>query len=236
MSAFAFAELVRRVERRSIAELSLEPRALPAEIAQLHGTFRGEPARLVARAYASPRLAHVRFVELQSRHLDIGNVLALPRAEFGLPVLGVDLVQVGRDTALVVADLSPMTEQPSERAEQRAVLARHQPPGAELGSPYELPDWARAWFSDAALAARVSPDQAAQSEAAVSAYFAAFAELVRASKPQPERAELVARRQRAYAAAHREHDRGLLLLRRMFGPALADRLSNEVLFPEGVRQ
>jgi hypothetical protein len=236
VSAFAFADLVRRVERRSIAELSLEPRALPAELSELHGTFRGEPARLVARAYAGPRLAYVRFVELQSRHLDIGNVLALPRAEFGLPVLGVDLVQVGRDTALVVADLSPMTEQPSERAEQRAVLARHQPPKAELGAPSELPDWACEWFSDAALSARVSPDQAGESEAAVSAYFTAFIELVRASSPQPQRAELISQRQRAYAAAHRERDRGLLLLRRMFEPALADRLSSEVLFPEGVRQ
>lgn len=236
MSAFAFAELVRRIERRSIDELSLEPCALPAELSRLRGTFRGEPATLLARAYAGPRVAYVRFVEVQSRYLDIGNVLALPRAEFGLPVLGIDLVEVGRDTAMVVADLSPMTEQPRERAEQRAVLARHRAPGTKLGAAAELPDWAREWFSAGALSARVSPGEAGESDAAVNAYVAAFVELVREGCPQPERAELIQSRQRAYAAAHRERDRGLLLLRHMFEPALASRFASEVLFPEGVRQ
>jgi hypothetical protein len=236
VSAFAFAELVRRIERRAVEELSLEPRALPAELSELNGTFRGAPATLLARAYSGPRLAYVRFVEVKSRHLDIGNVLALPRAEFDVPVLGIDLVEVGRDTAMVVADLSPMTEQPRERAEQRVVLARHQRPGTKLGAASELPDWAREWFSDDALSARVSPAQASESDAAVNAYVAAFVELVRASNPQPERAELVATRQQAYAAAHRERDRGLLLLRRIFEPALAGRFASEVLFPEGLRQ
>jgi hypothetical protein len=234
VSGFAFGELVRRLERRLVSELSLEPRPLPAELAVLRGAFRGEPATLAARAYAGPRLGYVRFVEVQSRDLDIGNVLGLPLVEYALPVLGIDLVEVGRDTAVVVADLSPMTEDPSERAEQHAALARRRASSATLGAASELPDWAREWFSDGALCVRVGPAQAGASEAAVGAYAAAFVELVREAGAQPERAERVASRQRAYAAAHRERDRGLLLLRRMFEPSLAERFMREILFPEQV--
>jgi Ferredoxin-dependent bilin reductase len=241
VSVFAFAELVRRIERRLVSDLSLEALPLSPELSALQGTFRGEPATLVARAYAGPRLAYVRFVEVQSRELDIGNVLGLPRVQFTLPVLGIDLVEVGRDTAVVVADLSPMTEQRGERAEQHAALARHwlipqEASGARLGAASELPDWAREWFSDDALSARVEPGQAGASEVAVGAYVAAFVDLVRQARAEPERAETISSRQRAYAAAHRERDRGLLLLRRMFEPSLADRFLRDVLFPEQVRQ
>jgi hypothetical protein len=236
VSGFAFGQVVRRIERRLVNELSLEARALPPGLSSLHGNFRGEPATLEARAYAGPRLGYVRFVEVQSRDLDIGNVLGLPRVEFALPVLGIDLVEVGRDTAVVVADLSPMTGDPANLAEQHAVLARHQASSARLASTTDLPDWAREWFSDDALAARVAPGQAAVSEAAVSAYVAGFIELVRGASAAPERAEHISGRQRAYAAAHRERDRGLLLLRRMFEPALAERFLREVLFPEQVQQ
>ena len=120
-----FAAVVGRIERRLVAELALEPQPLPRELARLDGSFRGEPATLVARAYAGPRLGYVRCVEVTSRHLDIGNVLALPRREYALPVLGIDLVEVRRETAVVVADLSPMSESASERAHELAVLARH---------------------------------------------------------------------------------------------------------------
>lgn len=234
MSRFGFAELVRRIERRLVGELSLEARPLPPELSRLDGTFRGEPATLEARAYSGPRLGYVRFVEVRSRDLDIGNVVGLPRVEFPLPVLGVDLVEVGRDTAVVVADLSPMSEDAPERAEQSRALARHRASSAGLASS-ELPDWAREWFSDDALCARVIPAQASASEASTLAYAAAFVDLVREARAEPARAERIMSRQEAYAAAHRERDRGLLLLRRMFEPIVADRFLREVLFPEQVR-
>lgn len=229
--SFAFAELVRRIERRIVAELELVPRPLPADLARLDGTFRGEPARLVARAYSGPRLGYFRCVEIASRDLDIGNVLALPRVDFALPLLGIDLVEVGRDTAVVVADLSPMTALAAERERELAVLARHRPL-EPLGAAAALPAWAAEWFSNAPLSVRVSPAQARASEAAVEAYATAFIELVRASVADGAHADPVAGRQRAYSAAHRERDRGLLLLRRIFDPVAADRLLREVLFPE----
>ncbi|HTV24104.1 MAG TPA: hypothetical protein VMG12_35675 [Polyangiaceae bacterium] len=245
MSRFAFAERVRRIERRLVAELGLEPRALPPELAYLEGSFRGERATLEARAYSGPRVGYMRCVEIESCDLDIGNVLALARPERSLPVLGIDLVEVGRDTAVVVADLSPMAEAEGDRARERDVLARHQPPAALPSAASsvhaELPDWAREWFSASALSLRVGADQAEASAAATLAYVTAFIELVRSDSVDTggvdtaavvtARTERTALRQRAYCAAHRERDRGLLLLRRMFEPSLADRFLREVLFP-----
>src|SRR5690606_34465217 len=114
-----FGGVVRRVERRLVAGLGLIERPLPPELARLEGRFRDEPVTLLARAYSGPRLRYLRCVEVSSpSHLDIGNVLALPRAELALPLLGVDLVEVGRDTAVVVADLSPMAESEARRAHE----------------------------------------------------------------------------------------------------------------------
>lgn len=261
MSQFAFTERVRRIEQLLVAELGLEPRELPPELARLEGTFRGERATLEARAYSGPHLGYVRCVEVTSRALDIGNVLAFPRPERALPVLGIDLVEVGRDTAVVVADLSPMAEAESERARERDVLARHQSlalsgspvsPGAaaSLDARAELPEWAREWFSASALSVRVGADQAEASAAATLAYVTAFIELVQTGRVDAgvdaagvdaagvdaggvhiTLAERTARRQQDYSAAHRERDRGLLLLRRLFEPTLADRFLREVLFP-----
>lgn len=233
MNRGTFGGVVRRVERRLVAGLGLIERPLPPELARLEGRFRDEPVTLLARAYSGPRLRYLRCVEVSSpSHLDIGNVLALPRAELALPLLGVDLVEVGRDSAVVVADLSPMAESEARRAHERAVLERHRGPVA-LGEACALPEWAAEWFSAAALCVRVGAGQAPASAAApVEAYAAAFIELVREGLPDPAQAEPVARRQQAYSAAHRERDRGLLLLRRLFDPALADRLLREVLFPD----
>lgn len=249
MTRFGCAALTRRIERRLVSELALEPRALPPELERLTGTFRGQTTTLEARAYSGPRLAYARFVEVESAgpgrgldievdinldiNLDIGNALALPRAEFALPVLGVDLVEVGSDSALVIADLSPMTDDRAERARESAVLGRHRP--TALGRRSELPAWALEWFSADALSARFSPDQAVAPEAAVMAYVEAFVELVHAGRTDPGQSALVARRQQAYSSAHLERDRGLLLLRRLFEPALAERFLREILFPERVQ-
>jgi len=83
---------------------------------------------------------------------------------------------------------------------------------------------------------RVGVEQAEASGAAVLPYVAAFIELVRTGAADALGAEQTTRRQNAYSAAHRERDRGLLLLRRIFEPSLADRFLKRVLFPEEVPQ
>lgn len=230
-SALGFVPLVRAIESRLVRQLELAAHPLEPELARLDGSFRGQPATLVARAYTGRGVRYARFVELESPGLEIGNVLLFPEAALPLPVLGVDLVEVGRDTAVVVADLSPMSDDASVRERQLAVLATHRGEAPPLASA-ELPGWAAEWFSSGALSARVSAAQAPAALAEVQAFVSAFIELSQGTAPAPEAAAHAASRQQAYSAAHREQDRGLLLLRRIFEPATADRFLRRVLFPE----
>jgi hypothetical protein len=60
-----------------------------------------------------------------------------------------------------------------------------------------------------------------------------FVELVRAA-PAADHERDVAGWQGRYCAAHRQDDRGLTLLHKMFEPTLAERFLREVLFPERI--
>jgi hypothetical protein len=231
-AAFGFAATLRRLEARLVRELSLAPVELPRELARLEGAWRDEPALLEARAYRGPRIRYARFVELRGAELEIGNALCLAVPELPLPILGVDLVGLGRDTAVVVADLSAVASEEDRRAEQLAVLREHRAKGPMLPRAGELPAWAASWFSDEALLARVGLDQVASVDPALSEFAAAFVQLAEATTPDPHGTIHVATRHAAYCEAHLLHDRGLQLLRRIFEPTLAERFLREVLFPE----
>ena len=97
-----------------------------------------------------------------------------------------------------------------------------------------MPEWASPWFSRSALCARVPPSERVAACQAVAEMADAFVQLSAAASLAPDRRGEVAQRQLAYFAAHRADDRGLLLLRRIFEPEVADRFLREVLFPERI--
>jgi phycocyanobilin:ferredoxin oxidoreductase len=229
---FGFAGVVRDVERRLEQELGLDRLALDPELERLSGQWRDRPVRLEARAYRGPRIAFARFVELESDDLEIGNVLCLPEPEYRLPIFGADLVGLGRDTAVVVADLSPVTPDEDVRQSQLEALQKHRVgrPAPEASAP--LPPWAAAWFSRGALSRRLHLPEASEAGLDVSAFASAFIELSRSSASEPSALAFTASQQQGYCAAHREHDRGLSLLWRIFEPRVADRFLRHVLFPE----
>lgn len=231
-AAFGFGPIVRRLEARLVDELSLAPLELPHGLARLEGRWHDEPAVLEARAYRGPLVRYARFVELRGAELEIGNALCLSTTELPLPILGVDLVGLGRDTAVVVADLSPVASEEDRRSGQLAVLREHRAQRPALPRAGELPAWAAQWFSAAALLARVGSEHAGAVEPALGGFTAAFVQLAMATPPDPRGTIHVAARHAAYCEAHLHHDRGLQLLRRIFEPALADRFLREVLFPE----
>jgi hypothetical protein len=101
-----------------------------------------------------------------------------------------------------------------------------------LPSAGELPEWARRWFSTQPLFTHIDHGSSAAALEALMAYAETFVELTRLSSPAPERAGEVERWQHAYCAAHREEDRGLMLLCKLFERERALRFLREVLFPE----
>lgn len=231
-AAFGFAAAVRRIEERLVEALALVPLELPGELSRLEGAWREAPAVLEARAYRGTRIRYARFVELRGAELEIGNALCVSVPELPLPILGVDLVGLGRDTAVAVADLSVVAIEDDRRAQQLEVLREHRARAPALPRAGELPAWAAQWFSAEALLARVSVEQAASVDPVLAGFAAAFVRLAEATPPEPRGTIHVAARQTAYCEAHLHHDRGLQLLRRIFEPTLADRFLREVLFPE----
>lgn len=226
-----FTRIIEAAETGLVRALGLVPAPLPAELARMEGQWKDAPVVLDARAYRGERISYARFVTIQGEGLEIGNALCLSAPAYPLPILGVDLVGLGRDTVVAVADLSPILDDPDARDRQLGGLASRRARGPALPPGGELPEWCRAWFSTHALFTRAPSTRHADIAQAVEDYWRAYAELAAAAEPGAGAAG-VEDAQRAYCAAHIEHDRGLQMLRKLFDPALADRFLREVLFPE----
>jgi phycocyanobilin:ferredoxin oxidoreductase len=220
--AFDLAGILRASETMLVAALDLAPLALPSELAAMDGMWKGEPVRMHTRAYAGARIRYARFVAIESGAIEIVNMLCLARPEWPLPILGVDLVDLGRGAAVAAADLSPVI------ADQPAPAV---PAAPALTPAGELPAWCARWFSPHALFARVAPDERTALAHRVDAFCRVFVETAATAPPDAASAALVAGRQAAYAAAHLDEDRGLQLLTKMFEPSLATRFLQGVLFP-----
>lgn len=199
--------------REAEALLSAGLRAV--SVAPEEGAFKGQPVRLVTRAYEGGPFRFVRFIELTGPGLEIGNALCLPRYDVLLPIFGADLVRIGGQPAMIAADLSPVgPADVSAVARGRPAL----PPGGEL------PAWARDVFSPFALYTRAGEDHFEEAARA----FLAFPRTLLTLAPLPGDSTGA---QRRYCRAHLEDDKGLLLLARMFGEERARRFLHDVMFP-----
>jgi phycocyanobilin:ferredoxin oxidoreductase len=230
-SRFRFAELIAETEATLVHGLRLRPVVLEPALACADGTWKGERVTLETRAYASGTIRYARFATLVGPDLEIGNILCLPDPRYALPILGADLVALGRATGMIAADLSPTLPPGPEREHQLAPLAARRAASAALPSSGALPAWCDAWFSPHALYTRVSSEQAEAATRAYAIFPDEFMELIRQARPRPDQGAAVRAAQAGYAAAHRTDDKGLGLLATMFGAAWADRYIDRVLFP-----
>jgi Ferredoxin-dependent bilin reductase len=217
--ALGFERIAQKLESFLRGELSLSAKEEP----RLDGEWRGEPASLASRCYQGPEVRYGRVTIFAARGVEIASLVFFPRLDRKAPILGADLVEHAQGAGLVVADLSPVCEEP----DVDPVLSRA---AAALPSAGELPPWAARVFSRTPIFGRVAdPDRAFD---AVRAAAGAFVSRVRASVPQAAFVESVRAAQSRYVRAHREDDRALGLVAKVFGPGPARRYVEEVLFPE----
>ncbi|MBL8954608.1 MAG: hypothetical protein JNK82_27770 [Myxococcaceae bacterium] len=215
-----FAALTQTLQRRFHESLTLS--ALPTEprFEAAEGRFRGRPAWLSSRTFAGGGLRFARFVTVTGDGLDIGNVLCIPEPTSPLPIFGADVVGLGADAIVAAADLSPMSHG----------LPLPQLPSHTLPSPNgELPPWAARWFSPQAFVTRTHVGQAAGVERVVTGYAEAFLGLLAARAPAGSD---LTEAHLAYCRDHREQDRALGMLRKIFGEAFSREFLSTVLFPE----
>lgn len=224
--------LLREAEDALVRGLDLTPLPLGPSLARAEGSWKGAPALLSARAYHHGPVRYARFVELTAGHLEIGNLLCLSRTVLPLPILGADLVALGGGEVMIAADLSPVLAPGPARDAQLAGLAARRAQGTAPPPGGALPDWCARWFSPHALYTRAGEGDAAAAATAFRTFAPAFLELCAERSAQPGSAAATQAAQAAYARAHREDDKGLGMLARMFGADWAARFVGEVLFPD----
>lgn len=224
---FGFADLVRCVHARIVTALGLVPVRIDAALARAEGSLRGQPLVVDAVAHRGGPVAHVRCATVVGEAFEVGSLMAIGRAELGLPILGLDLVAIGGERALVVADLSPTDPQrPACPVFDEAVRA------AALPSAGSLPAWAVPWFSDRAVFARVELDRREGVHALVDAIATAFVERARTGTIDRDRAPSVRATTCGWVLAHRAEDKSVAVLTHALGEAWARRFAAEVMFPE----
>jgi phycocyanobilin:ferredoxin oxidoreductase len=232
MSAgFGFARLTLETEAWLARDLALAPVPVDPDLAFAEGTWKGDPVTIETRAYRNDVIRQARFAIVRGPSLEIGNILCLSALDRPLPILGADLVAIRREQGMVAVDLSPTLPPGNEREAQLAGLAALRAQQPELPPGGVLPAWCADWFSPHALYTRCTLPQAKVASAVFRDFPRHFIELTRQSRPHSELRAHVARVQDGYMAAHRDDDRGLGMLAKMFGAAWAERYVSVLLFP-----
>ncbi len=209
-------EAVGRLYPSVNGRLGLSALTLPPTFRRAEGQWQQQPAVLTATAHAGPGIRFSRATRLWGPGLEIHNLLWVPDPGLRAPLVGVDVVDVGRPELVVVADASWPTA-----AGAQAAPSRFPPPGP-------LPQWCGRFFSPTPLFARVTRAQLPAAWAEMEERVALLGEAVRRGEPALASA---ASWQQDYLDAHRTEDRGLLLLHTIFDPAWARSFLEQVLFP-----
>lgn len=233
----SFVRATRDAEAFVTAELGLEPLRISPRLREAEAVWKGQRVALRACAYRGRTVAYARFVTLHGGTLAIGNIFGVSSPLYPFATLGADLVDIGAETAVAVADLSPVTADATDRAQQlqavaRAALSAQRDGRGDFIPGGELPPWCAPWFSPHALFVRVERAHAARLAGAVRPYLHTWVQMVTRQQAHPETTGVVLETQRAYARAHREHDRGLTLLGKIFGAEFAADFISTVLFPD----
>lgn len=228
---FGIAALTESLEADAVQRLPLTPLPLPPDLARATGVWKEAPVAIETRAYHGPAIRYARCALVRGSDLEIGNLLILPDTTYPLPILGADFVGFGRDRAMIAIDLSPVLPPGAARDAQLAGLRRRREAHPPFPPGGELPAWCAAWFSSHALYTRPRLDDLPTVRAAVFDFLAAFADLLYAAFSDSGQDVVTRAAQAGYSAAHREDDKGLRLLAKMFGADWATRYLETVLFP-----
>jgi hypothetical protein len=214
------------------AALALVPVPLAAALASAEGEWKGRRAALQARAYRGARIRFARAGVIRVEGgMAIGNVLVLGRPGTGLPIFGMDAVQLTPVSMFLAADLTPVTH---DDARAPALMAQLASTRGALPSAGELPAWARQWFTKDAIFARSHGEHDVLWRA-LEALTEAFARLALTPEREgPVTDARVSAEQQRYVDDHRTLDRAMTMLHRMFGAEWAEAFLEDVLFPKSL--
>jgi hypothetical protein len=237
-ATFRFARAISTIEEALVDLLALVPVCVDPRFqrgASLRGTMRRTPVELTVRTYTGVGARFARVMTVLGGAVELVDLLVVPPATSGAPILTIELESIDRERGYVIADLITMVDDGASLAAQLAEQARRRPAMVEaealpgLVPMGELPAWRAAWGSPRPLHAQVHPGHPASASRAIAAYAGAYAALAR--DPQRRPALDVIDRHSGYLRDRLARDPICGVIGRAFGHELATELASRVLFP-----
>ena len=128
------------IEQQWQRNLELFPYEIPENLGYIEGNLDGEKLIIENRCYQTTqfRKLHLELARVGDR-LDILHCVMFPRANYDLPIFGVDLVGSKMGIGAAIVDLSPVNCDRRLSKSYIQVLANL--PSIEFSQPRELPEW-----------------------------------------------------------------------------------------------
>lgn len=210
--------------------LELSPYYLPDDLGYVEGKLEGEKLIIENRCYQTPqfRKLHLELARI-GKNLDILHCVMFPRANYGLPIFGCDIVSGRGQVSAAIVDLSPGTAVGHLNASYIAALGAFS--DNEYAQPRDLPDWGQRIFSE--VCCFIKPTNEAEEQQFLQqaqAYLSTHVQQALKREPMPERRSEFLERQRYYCAQQQQNDKTRRVLEKAFGPQWAERYMTTVLF------
>ena len=218
---------------------NLQPVQLPDEFSSAKGCIsKGNEVTFDVTAFQSKKLSYIRRVSFKGEGYNVFNFIAFPRANYDLPILGIDVVSLPGST------LASVDFQPLSNADDYFQSDLYQPFKCRLskwatvlpeGGP--LPDSFKPFFSPLALWSKFPSERnAAQMflvEQAIKDYVTCYRDLLIAATPQQDRPAIVDRERalESYLLFRIANDPAKRMLTAAFGAGWTADALQTVVFP-----
>ncbi len=214
--------------------LELAPYYLPDDLGYVEGKLEGEKLIIENRCYQTPqfRKLHLELARI-GKNLDILHCVMFPRAEYGLPIFGCDIVSGRGQVSAAIVDLSPGTAAGQLTDSYKTALTAKADAKDQISysQPRDLPDWGKLIFSEACCFIRpVTAEEEQQFLAQTQDYLDVHVQQAMARVPIPERLDEFIARQRYYCTQQQQNDKTRRVLEKAFGSEWAERYMTTVLF------
>lgn len=208
--------------------LDLSPYQIPEGLGYVEGKLEGERLVIENVCYQTPqfRKLHLELAQV-GNNLDILHCVMFPRAEYGLPIFGADLVGSTKGgISAAIIDLSPVT---SDRTLPTGYSSELQDlPPHNFSQVRSIPEWGDI-FSPFCLFIRPSnPTEEADFLVRVDQYLAIHCTQSIQSSPEPTNTYLPG--QQYYCYKQQQNDKTRRVLEKAFGQEWAENYMTQMLF------
>lgn len=223
-------QLAEGIEAIWTENLTLTPYHLPDDLGYVEGKLEGEKLVIENLCYQTPefRKLHLELAKI-GKNLDILHCVMFPRAEYGLPIFGCDIVSGRGQISAAIVDLSASTREGQLSDSYTQALSTIARP--DYSQPRDLPEWGQRIFSDFCCFIKpATPAEEQQFLAQTEAYLRTHVQQAIAKQPEPARLDEFLARQHYYCAQQQRNDKTRRVLEKAFDAEWAERYMTTVLF------